>query len=1192
MSSLLSYKFDNINVLSEDGGNPIQFTNSNVVSGPGTTVLGKLDKAIDLGNSGKAVVSLTGLNPDRERFCIRICFRVTQEITSRNNIVESSLLPFAITLNKGKSSLKYTIYSTVNNADSGWRGPTNRYKSELTVGKWYTITLAYDVDTAAVFIDDSVFGVYAFAKGKLSPAGSNKKLYFGTWVDGARNHFKNGQLAGFQWQDGIPNNLQSIIDDQRGMAEWFITRKYEVVRKKINLGAIDKTIRYVAATGSHIQYFSKGAIMYHDSIGAAFEIHGAIFKCYKGWQNRDSLGYLIVDESDTTKAHGKKSLFSKGGIYYSGATGAVPVIGQIYIDYEGLGESKELGFPKRTAVSISGGKEQVFQNVRMYHKTNEPHAFEVHGAILSRYIAIGGARKWGFPVTNESDVKENTKIIGKSSEFENCTIYWSSSTGAYEVHGHIKKKYVEEYGGPCSDLGFPTSNEFAIPGVSGAGQMNTFQKGSILWYGSYSSIIVALPFKIYIGRLSTKESEGVGRGQNDIYTKILVKENGNKIYDKRRPSSGDWGGNNSKNINYTIPHEFVPNKANKSVWYQLKAWDADGWGNADDYLGGVSESLNAANGWGLHDNHGTHTLKSSKIKSLTISIRPTINPATLTDSQKWWGVVNQSTPTISWQKHAEAFRDVDSEIEWWDVTDWVDKAFYAAVTKKIAAGGNCFGFSLESIYARKLNSIFSLPICKYDNWNGIKKEINIKHCYQAGAGAVYWFLGQFLTGNTHDPKDVFRNTRKAFNRGDNPVLCITQNYDFSGKPHAIVPVAWDDSSIPWRIKICDPNYKSSSCSSTLDSRKELLVNPNSNTFDYLNGKYKGAEWSGGRLHYIPFGVLNHRPRTPVWELILILIAGTIIIVGDDANTDSIVDENGNDLSAFSDGATAQLKNNEAPESFFYGLKGFDTDAQTGPGNFLIRKDFEAISTTGTGTGAATRLPVGSILRGHRLGSAARTLRNSTRVTSVLRNRTSHFIAADTTIMTTLPTDLRDVIESAVNTNASRNFIHKVKAKKNGKFDYLFKHQFTEVKIDSEMNKNEVIDISMRDVGTSKHTLKLDSLKSKMTNITIINKLGLKGDYIKLTLEKVPLAKAKGIEISLKPGLGDLELIAPAQIQNINIKMEAKVDGKPLIRKFNLPAVGGTRLRLASLLEENTLRYINIDRLFGKALNVGSIKGIS
>ncbi len=1191
MSNLLSYKFDNINVVSENGNNPVKFTNSNVVNGPGTTSIGAFSKAIDLGSNGKAVVSLNGLNPDHERFCIRICFKATQEIKSRNNIVESSLLPFSISLNKGKSASKFLAYTSVGNKDGGWRGANTRFKKELTVGKWYTITLTYDVDTAAIFINDEVLGVYAFAKGKLAAAG-NKKLYFGTWVDGARNHFKNGQLAGFQWEDGIPNNLQSIIDDQRSQAEWFITRKYEVTRKKINLGVIDKGIRYVVATGSHIQYFSKGAIMYHDSIGAAFEIHGAIFKFYKGWQKRNTLGHLIIDESDTTKAGGKKSLFSKGGIYWSGATGARPVVGQIYVDYEGLGESQELGFPKRTEVSVPGGKEQVFQKVRMYHKTNEPHAFEVHGAILTRYIAIGGVRKWGFPVTNESDVKDKAKVIGKSSQFESCTIYWSSSTGAYEVHGSIRKKYVEEYGGPCSDLGFPTSNEFSIPGISGSAQMNTFQKGSILWYGSYSSIVVALPFKIFIGRLSTKESEAVGRGQNDIYTKIYAKENGNIVYSKRKPSSGDWGGNNSRNINYTIPHEFVPNKANKSVWYQLKAWDADGWGNADDYLGGVSETLNAANGWGLRNNHGTHTLNSSKIKSLQVSMRPTIDPATLTDTQKWWGIENQCTPVISWQKHAEAFRDVDSEIEWWDVTDWVDKAFYSAVTKKIAAGGNCFGFSLESIYARKLNSIFSLPLCKYTSWNGIKNEINIKHCYQAGAGAVYWFLGQFLTGNTHDPKDVFRNTRKAFNRGDNPVLCVAQNYDFSGKPHAIVPVGWDSSSNPWRIKICDPNFKVDSCASSEDARQELLVYPNNNTFKYLGNKYSGGEWSGGRLHYIPFGVLNHRPRTPVWELILILIAGTIIIVGDDAETDSIVDENGKDLSAFSDGAKAQLKDNEAPESFFYGFKGFDTDAQSGPGNLLIRKDFEATSTTGVGTGAATRLPVTSIIRGHRMRSALRALRNSTRVTSALRNRTSHSIAADATIMTTLPVDLQDVIKNAVNTNSSRNFIHKVKGQNNGKFDYLFKHQFTEVKIDAQMSKNEVIDVSMRDVGTSKHTLKLDSLKSKTTNIEITNKIGLKGDYIKLTLENVPLTKTKGIELSLKPGLGDLELIAPAQIANINVKVQAKIDGLPVSRKFHLPAVGGTRLRLASLLEENTLHYMKINHLFGNVLDAGSINGIN
>lgn len=111
-----------------------------------------------------------------------------------------------------------------------------------------------------------------------------------------------------------------------------------------------------------------------------------------------------------------------------------------------------------------------------------------------------------------------------------------------------------------------------------------------------------------------------------------------------------------------------------------------------------------------------------------------------------------------------------------------------------------------------------------------------------GANAIWWFVGQFLTGNTHDPKDVFTRGRSRATSGDCPIYCITQNYDFSGNAHAILPWKWDKPN-PWQVEIFDPNNATGT--------NTLIVNSSANTFSYNNNNiYSGGAWTGGRFLYM------------------------------------------------------------------------------------------------------------------------------------------------------------------------------------------------------------------------------------------------------------------------------------------------------------------------------------------------------
>ena len=65
--------------------------------------------------------------------------------------------------------------------------------------------------------------------------------------------------------------------------------------------------------------------------------------------------------------------------------------------------------------------------------------------------------------------------------YSDCTIYWSITTGAYEVHGEIRRKY-DALNGPVR-FGLPTTDETSTP--DGRGRFNHFHKASsIYWTGT------------------------------------------------------------------------------------------------------------------------------------------------------------------------------------------------------------------------------------------------------------------------------------------------------------------------------------------------------------------------------------------------------------------------------------------------------------------------------------------------------------------------------------------------------------------------------------------------------------------------------------------------------------------------------------------------------------------------------------
>ncbi|HEY5934443.1 MAG TPA: hypothetical protein VIU61_07410 [Kofleriaceae bacterium] len=152
------------------------------------------------------------------------------------------------------------------------------------------------------------------------------------------------------------------------------------------------------------------------------------------------------------------------------------VVGEIDRKYRALGGCGSLlGAPvtaeERTPDGV--GRYTVFERGSIYW-TDATGAFEVHGLIRDAWAALGWeAGALGYPVSDEAGTPDQ---VGRYNVFERGSIYWTEATGAFAVHGLIRDAWAET-GWEAGPLGYPISNEYAIAG----GRRSDFQHGSITW---------------------------------------------------------------------------------------------------------------------------------------------------------------------------------------------------------------------------------------------------------------------------------------------------------------------------------------------------------------------------------------------------------------------------------------------------------------------------------------------------------------------------------------------------------------------------------------------------------------------------------------------------------------------------------------------------------------------------------------
>jgi glucose/arabinose dehydrogenase len=297
-----------------------------------------------------------------------------------------------------------------------------------------------------------------------------------------------------RWSDGAPATRQITMPDaDQSLGVTYLTpidrRHATDAALRTTLGAPtapeagDATLRY--------RDFALGRAYWTPRSGV-HEVHGSILGTYLAQGGHIRYGEPTTDESTTPDQNGRYNHFygtpetNATSIYWTPATGAQTVYGDIRQLWASMGwEASTHGYPKTSEQPTPNGRGRYndFQNGGIYWLPGVG-ARSVHGSIYQKWAQYG----WeggvlGFPLTNETPTPDQ---IGRYNQFEGGSIYWHPNIGAFEIHGAIRQRWIA-LGWEQSYLGYPTSDELDIWG----GKISRFQNGYITWNASNGQVIDA-----------------------------------------------------------------------------------------------------------------------------------------------------------------------------------------------------------------------------------------------------------------------------------------------------------------------------------------------------------------------------------------------------------------------------------------------------------------------------------------------------------------------------------------------------------------------------------------------------------------------------------------------------------------------------------------------------------------------------
>ena len=264
------------------------------------------------------------------------------------------------------------------------------------------------------------------------------------------------------------------------------------------------------------------------------------------------LGSPTTEELTCPDGEGRYRHYKNGSIYWHSKTGAHEVHGLIRGKWSKLGwEKSVLGYPKtdETNCPVGGGKYNLFQGGTILWFPPSKEAFEVHGAIRSKWGSLGYESGFlGFPTTDELPCPDGK---GRFNHFQNGSVYWKPSISAHEIHGLIRKYWADHGWEKNPDLGYPISDELPTKANS-KNRYNDFENGVLFWkYGEKNASVLS---KLTLENASKTAAEVVGEINKIVVPMIKASS---EVYIKSGPGLSEvtdyyFDGNTLHNRKYKM----------------------------------------------------------------------------------------------------------------------------------------------------------------------------------------------------------------------------------------------------------------------------------------------------------------------------------------------------------------------------------------------------------------------------------------------------------------------------------------------------------------------------------------------------------------------------------------------------------------------------------------------------------------
>ncbi|MFI5584732.1 PQQ-dependent sugar dehydrogenase [Amycolatopsis sp. NPDC051758] len=235
----------------------------------------------------------------------------------------------------------------------------------------------------------------------------------------------------------------------------------------------------------HYRTYANGRL-YWSAVGGTKYLTGPVLDKYIAFGGHAKLGPPTSDTASTPDGVAQYNHFNNNGnigsIYYTAATGAHALYGEIRKKWAALDYERGLGYPTTDEAGTPDGVGRYNHfvkgtNVGSIYYTVATGAHAIFGEIRKKWAEYGYERGLGYPMTDEGTTPDG---VGRYNHFlqgaYEHSIYYTVATGAHAVKGEIRKRW-KALGWEGSYLHYPTTDEYVSNGV----YRSDFQGGYITY---------------------------------------------------------------------------------------------------------------------------------------------------------------------------------------------------------------------------------------------------------------------------------------------------------------------------------------------------------------------------------------------------------------------------------------------------------------------------------------------------------------------------------------------------------------------------------------------------------------------------------------------------------------------------------------------------------------------------------------